>query len=193
MVVYRENVKNQKNNNYMKHRFKDISWWIAISIVILPSFILPVFDHWMGRLIAAFLLFNGAVFICLFTAFNFKQPLASRPLSRNANKITRSILAMGGFAGIIWVVIPYTIGVLHLASNGWKLEKMVGVVENTSTNAPVAFLERHIKIKGDDKKIYLLYPMGKIYKITGTTQEFSLLPGTRYALDVRPAKNVTSP
>jgi hypothetical protein len=178
-------------------KFKNPFRWIAVLTLVVPSIILAWANHWILRLIAILMLSIAVPIIALCVAFNLKKPLA-RPapakyqhIARHLDIVGRVFLAVIGISVIIWMTIPYIGAVLRLAANGGKLEHVVGVVEDISAVGISGPFVQHIRIKEHDKSnenITLLFPIGAKRHKRGTRQEFFLLPGTRYALDVRPAE-----
>lgn len=166
--------------------------YIVLSLIIIPYGLLNLTDCWMVRLIAVFLLWSFLSTLALFLAFapvkywlsprNFWKPPKFMHISR--------VLFLGlGFYGLIYLIAPYAKGISLLAMNGGELEKVAGVIKRVDAVFPLSIYAVDFKIEGRDEEISLFYyPIGiaRQYQV-GTRAEFYLLPGTDYAMDVRPA------
>jgi hypothetical protein len=135
-----------------------------------------------------FLLFGSAVL--LFLAF---APVEYWLSPKNAWKIpkfmrvSRVLAFFLGFWVLMFVTVPYVRGGFRLAKNGYRLEKVTGVVKRVDVLFPRSILYADFKIEGRANEISLYYwPIGIAKQFrAGTRAEFYLLPSTDYAMDVR--------
>jgi hypothetical protein len=164
--------------------------FIAIALIVLPHVLLRLTDSWMIRLIASLLLWLLLPTIIIFQAFiPFKYWGARKTPPKFVQILARLFLIAGGLACVMYFTIPYIKGASRLVINGGKLEKVTGVVKRVDVQYPTSIYSVDFKIEGRDNEISLCYwPRGVARRFkAGTKAEFYLLPGTDYAMDVRPA------
>ncbi|MGD0596554.1 MAG: hypothetical protein ABSA64_03405 [Sedimentisphaerales bacterium] len=173
-------------------RFNRRLSYIFISLITIPYLLLNLTDWWIIRLIAIPLFwFFGAAFF-LFLAF---APVEYWLSSKNAwntpkfMRVSRVLVFALGFWGLMYITVPYVKGVSRLVANGGELEKVTGIVKRVDVQFPSSISSVEFKIEGRKDEISLYYPKLRIAKRfpVGSRAEFYLLPGTDYAMDVRPA------
>jgi len=171
-----------------------------LSLIILFLFIAPRIllnltgDYWMVRLVGVFLFWSCLPGLLIFLAF---APIEYWLSPRNGWQMpslmstSRALFFAMGFAALIGFTTPYVRGIWRLTQNGYKLEKVIGEIESEYGGFPSAIVEVGFRIEGRKNRIYLFYSKFRIFKWfpVGTKAEFYLLPGTDYAMDVRPASD----
>jgi hypothetical protein len=169
-------------------------YWALLLVVVPPFFILPWADYWALRLIFGLMLVVLLPVDMLLTATNPKYLRAPPPPAKYEKFSYRIkiggcvLLAIGGLLGLKLMTIPYLQGVSRLLVNGGKPEIVIGVVKDIDAPSLSGIIFCAIEIEGRSDNIWMLFHMGKrVGKRKGTKQEIYLLPGTNYALDIRPA------
>jgi hypothetical protein len=179
-------------------KFKKIFFYIFLSLILIPYFLLNLTDWWVTRLIAAPLFWLFASFSSLCLAF---APLDYWLSPRNGWKIpkamglSRAIAFFVGFSLLILICFTYFRGLTRFILDGGKLQKVTGVIERIEVQYPLSILEVNFKIEGRKSEINLCYPKIRIAKRfpVGTKVDFYLLPGTDYAMDVRLVSSESTP
>jgi hypothetical protein len=173
-------------------RFNRRLSYIFISLIAIPYLLLNLTDWWIVRLIAIplFWLFASAFFLFLSVApaEYWLTPRDHRIAPKFLQIILRPLfLAVGSF----WLIFSsptYIRGISKMATNRGKLEIVSGVIKRVDVQFPSSMLSVDFKIEGRKDEISLCYPKLRIAKRfpVGSKAEFYLLPGTDYAMDVKP-------
>jgi hypothetical protein len=166
---------------------------ILFSLLFIAPYVLLRLtgDYWVVRLISVFLFWTCLPGLMIFLAF---APIEYWLSPRNAWQIpslmstSRVLFFALGFASLIGFTTPCIRGIWRLTQND-KLEKVIGVINREDAPFPTSIVYANFTIEGRKKEIFLYYYKFRIFKWfpVGTKAEFYLLPGTDYAMDVRPA------
>jgi len=171
-------------------KFYKISFCIFILVFIVPKVLLSLTHWWVIRLISIPMFFLFIAVFGLFEAFGPVEYMLSPRNSWRTPKFigtSRVIAFVVGLSGLIFFSF-YCKGVVRLALDGGKLEKVSGIIKRVDAQYPSSILKVNFKIEGRKNEIALCHPKLRIFKRfpVGSKAEFYLLPGTDYAMDVKP-------
>ncbi len=125
----------------------------------------------------------------LFQAFiPFKYWGARKTPPKYVQILARLFLIACALVCTMYFTIPYMKGASRLAMNGGELDKVTGMVKREDAVFPTSIYKVDFEIEGRKDEISLCYPKLRIFKRfpVGSKAEFYLLPGTDYAMDVKP-------
>jgi hypothetical protein len=171
-------------------KFHKICFCIFILVFIIPKVLLSLTHWWVIRFISIPLFWLcGATFFLLEAFGPVEYMLSPRNSWRTPKFIgtSRVIAFIVGFAALIFFSF-YCKGVVRFVLDGGKLEKVSGVIKRVDAQFPSSMFSVDFKIEGRANEISLYHwPRGVCRRFPpGSKAEFSLLPGTDYAMDVKP-------
>jgi hypothetical protein len=181
------------SHNKTEIRLLKLSSLLPIVFILIPYLFIGLLGTWQTRWFFGLMLFIFLPFVPLFigltpkfrlTNYDPKELPKNRYILRHLGIVVRAFLLFIGFGSLFYVTPTYIKSSIQLISKGWQPDHVIGTLIKFQATAPKNIVLRDIYLKETDRKLSLIYPLGKRLQ-KGTQYEFLVLPSTDIVVEIK--------